>query len=204
MPRELHIPRGDVNDVELHVIDFRGERIGSYYIGRIWLGASTESAYGADFRDITSSFYGHACLYPHAGEIWRRWASGKSIEPSEWSQYPRNSHASWLHVVQTAWFESGHSAIRYGMEDTVAINGGTISSTADFYCAIGEAVNGAGGYFGSSLDSLADCLSSSWESRTSFRIIWNDSSVSCEFLEEEFVMSVLTLMQEHGVEVSLR
>jgi len=38
------------------------------------------------------------------------------------------------------------------------IDGSAIASIDDFYDAIGRAVNGPGGYFGTNLDALADCL----------------------------------------------
>ena len=38
------------------------------------------------------------------------------------------------------------------------IDGSRIGSAADFYTEVGRAVNGDGGYFGSNLDALADCL----------------------------------------------
>ncbi len=41
---------------------------------------------------------------------------------------------------------------------TYRLDGSRINSTADFYAEIGRAVNGDGGYFGSNLDALADCL----------------------------------------------
>jgi hypothetical protein len=41
---------------------------------------------------------------------------------------------------------------------TYLIDGTRIGSKADFFTEIGRAVNGDGGYFGSNLDALADCL----------------------------------------------
>lgn len=41
---------------------------------------------------------------------------------------------------------------------TYLIDGSRIASKADFFTEIGRAVNGDGGYFGSNLDALADCL----------------------------------------------
>ena len=41
---------------------------------------------------------------------------------------------------------------------TYLIDGSRIGSKADFFTEIGRAVNGDGGYFGSNLDALADCL----------------------------------------------
>lgn len=39
-----------------------------------------------------------------------------------------------------------------------AIDGDTTRTLEDFYATVGEAVNGPGGYFGTNLDALADCL----------------------------------------------
>lgn len=41
---------------------------------------------------------------------------------------------------------------------TYRIDGAQVGSKADFFTEIGRAVNGDGGYFGSNLDALADCL----------------------------------------------
>lgn len=41
---------------------------------------------------------------------------------------------------------------------TYRIDGSRIGSKTDFFTEIGRAVNGEGGYFGSNLDALADCL----------------------------------------------
>lgn len=41
---------------------------------------------------------------------------------------------------------------------TYRIDGSKVGSKADFFSEIGRAVNGDGGYFGSNLDALADCL----------------------------------------------
>ena len=48
------------------------------------------------------------------------------------------------------------SADRRGL--TVRLDGSRIQDVAGFYLALGEAVHGPGGYFGSSLDTLLDCL----------------------------------------------
>ncbi|GHB40417.1 hypothetical protein GCM10010347_07510 [Streptomyces cirratus] len=44
------------------------------------------------------------------------------------------------------------------MTTTYVIDGAGIHTPEDFWTALGEAVNGPGGYFGKGLDSLTDCL----------------------------------------------
>ncbi|WP_196445501.1 barstar family protein [Planomonospora sp. ID67723] len=39
------------------------------------------------------------------------------------------------------------------------------------YCALGEAINGPGGYFGWNLAALDDCLRGRWGARPPFRLI---------------------------------
>ncbi|WP_432944427.1 barstar family protein [Kribbella sp. CA-253562] len=47
-----------------------------------------------------------------------------------------------------------------------------------FYCAIGEAVNGPGGYFGWNLDALVDCLRGGWGAVAPFVLRWASSAVA--------------------------
>ncbi|MFD0592855.1 barstar family protein [Catellatospora coxensis] len=45
---------------------------------------------------------------------------------------------------------------------TYHLDGRFVTDVEGFYCAIGEAVNGPGGYFGWNLDALVDCLRGRW------------------------------------------
>lgn len=51
-----------------------------------------------------------------------------------------------------------------------------------FYCAIGEAINGPGGYFGWNLDTLDDCLSGGFGAQAPFRLAWHDSAIARQHL----------------------
>ncbi|WP_432926932.1 barstar family protein [Microbispora sp. CA-135349] len=46
------------------------------------------------------------------------------------------------------------------------LNGSHVTDKAGFYLAIGEAINGPGGYFGCNLDALNDCLRGRFGART--------------------------------------
>ncbi|WP_406378341.1 hypothetical protein [Streptomyces sp. NBC_00197] len=47
-----------------------------------------------------------------------------------------------------------------------------------FHCALGEAVNGPGGYFGRSLDTLGACLRGGWGAERPFTLVWHASAVA--------------------------
>jgi hypothetical protein len=51
-----------------------------------------------------------------------------------------------------------------------------------FSCAVGEAVNGPGGYFGWNLDAFDDCLRGHWGARAPFTLVWHDAAVAREHL----------------------
>ena len=198
----VHSSRRKTEEAELQVVNHSQEKIGAYYLGRVSLLASESVPVDGAVSEMEYSFFGYTCEYPRAGEIWRRWASRNSIERGEWARYPVEYHESWLHVVQTAWFTARRRATRYGTDETVSIDGARATSRAGLYCELGEAANGPGGYFGSNLDALADCLSSLREAKPLFRVVWSDFSFSRTKLGEEFVASVVAVLEEFGIHVS--
>jgi RNAse (barnase) inhibitor barstar len=194
----------DLSDVELRVVNSLGKAIGSYYIGRVGLRSSFEDRGGSGRGGFVATFYGYTCPYAAAGPIWRRWASGSPLVKGEWVGYPVESHDSWLHVVQNSWFETGHAAKRYGVGETCVIDGSQIVGEGSFYCALGEAVNGPGGYFGSTLDGLADCLASSRDSSAPIKLVWEHFSGAQERMGASLAASALDVLREFNVDVTLR
>ncbi|GAA1391342.1 hypothetical protein GCM10009639_21050 [Kitasatospora putterlickiae] len=70
------------------------------------------------------------------------------------------------------------------MTTVYLLDGTRIRTTDDFWHAIGEAVNGPGGYFGRNLDALADCLGGGFGTPDDgdFAVEWHDHGVSREHL----------------------
>jgi RNAse (barnase) inhibitor barstar len=66
--------------------------------------------------------------------------------------------------------------------------GRLITDTIAFYCAIGEAVNGPGGYFGCNLDALDDCCFGGFGAVRPFTIRWRDIHFSREALGHREVL----------------
>ncbi|GGX60276.1 hypothetical protein GCM10010510_00650 [Streptomyces anandii JCM 4720] len=176
----------------LQVLNHQGETIGHYYLGRVHLTPPTS--------DGSLRTQGYTCEYLQAGEIWRRWALTEPTSRGEWARYPVDYHESWLHVVQNAWFTGHHRAARYGTDEVVTLDGGLVTTKAGLYCALGEAVNGPGGYFGSNLDALHDCLRAG-RPTPAFCIEWTDFAHSRKALTEQFLTSLLEVFAEFRIEV---
>ncbi|MER7168586.1 barstar family protein [Micromonospora sp. NPDC000207] len=194
----------DLSNVELRVVNLAGKAIGSYYIGRVGLQSTVEDKECAGQARFVVTFYGHACPYAAAATIWRRWASRSPLVKGEWMGYPVESHASWLHVVQNSWFETGHAAKRYGAGGIGVLDGRRILGESSFYCELGESINGLGGYFGSTLDGLADCLASSRIAGAPLGLVWEHSSASQERMGAALAVSAINVLREFGVDVTLR
>jgi RNAse (barnase) inhibitor barstar len=190
----------NLDDVELQVLNDRGEVMGRYYIGLINIIEASRDA-AVTHAEVILSFRGYHCPFAYAGEIWKRWHHGPPRQRDEWRALPAHKHESWLHVTQMAWFSSGRSATRYSREHSYIIHGGELPNIHSFYCALGEAMNGPGGYFGSSLDGLDDCLTQSATSAGPFSLFWRHFNQSVESLQQDVVDDLLALFRDHGVRV---
>lgn len=198
-PLPLGAPPQRFDDVELRVVSAAGEVLAYYYIGTTDLQSAQPSDAATGSTDALVSFRGYSLPYPGAREFWRRWASRVPIERGEWRSHPPELYDSWLHVVQQAWFASGHRATRYSDETHYVIDGAGMANIAGFYCALGEAINGPGGYFGSNPNALEDCLSSDKAKRALIRLTWQNFRLSERSIAPDELMYALNALRDSGV-----
>ena len=93
------------------------------------------------------------------------------------------------------------------------LDGSGITDRASCYAALGRAVNGPDGYYGSNLDALADCLRGGFGAEPPFTLVWHDVAVARQRLtgrtvlgerELSYFEAVLATLREGGVTVLLR
>ncbi|WP_372446956.1 barstar family protein [Nocardia goodfellowii] len=92
------------------------------------------------------------------------------------------------------------------------MDGQAVTDIASFYCALGEAINGPGGYFGWNLDALWDCLRGGWGASSPFTLEWLHSDVAQEHLLTHSAVAagqtlfdlLLEIFDDKGIEVILR
>ncbi|MFY1672578.1 barstar family protein [Plantactinospora sp. WMMB334] len=193
-----------VEDGILRVINVRREKIGEYFVGRAVRGDIGEDLGEGIISTVSYPTFGNRCEYSGAANIWRRWASCAALEKDEWLRWPMDQHDDWLHVVQNSWFASSRRAGSYGTDHVAYLDGAKMPTKPGFYCALGEAVNGPGGYFGSNLDALADCLSSDLGDVRLVRVVWRNFRASQDHLGDGFVQAIINLLSnEFAVEVSI-
>ncbi|BDY28555.1 MULTISPECIES: barstar family protein [Mycolicibacterium] len=88
---------------------------------------------------------------------------------------------------------------------TYRIDGSKVGSKADFFTEIGRAVNGDGGYFGSNLDALADCLRGGYGTpdNGNFRFVLTDYKHVKAALGEDTWSTVLFIFASERVDLWL-
>ncbi|GIG56404.1 hypothetical protein Lfu02_07760 [Longispora fulva] len=151
-----------------------GRVIGAMVSGTVE--AAEPSRLGAGLVDVTVASDPQEPLPTGMLGVLGHWYAGRPVERNVWAGYGRELRHLWAGVALT------HR--RPGVVDkpagtTFELDGRFVTDVEGFYCAIGEAVNGPGGYFGWNLDAFHDCLRGRFGARAPFRLVWRDSAVAC-------------------------
>ncbi|AWS45124.1 barstar family protein [Streptosporangium sp. 'caverna'] len=196
---------------DLQVVDAMGEHLGGFWIGgQIIDWCASER--GPSLIDLTvDAPMGRPSSVSEP--IWERWRAGWPESPTLWAEYGAEGRRAWIEVVAGCTFHRSRPP-----DDlpgaTYELEGAPVIDETSFYLAIGEAINGPGGYFGWNLSALADCTSGGFGATTPFTLMWRHSDVAhshlIERFEEEngqksppFFDLVVELLERRGVEVVL-
>ena len=144
--------------------------------------------------------------------ILEHWLSGRPAQRNLWAAYDRELRHQWagMALANRPWPDAPDRPAGR----TYDLDGRFVTDIEGFYCAIGEAINGPGGYFGWNLDALHDCLGWGFGARAPFRLVWHHSAVAREHLVAGYdrrllrpattLDYLLDMLTEHRVEVDLR
>lgn len=142
-------------------------------------------------------------------QLWEGFRKGNLFKGS-WFEFDYQEKIDWLHLVRR------HAALRARVDvcqGVYTINCKHITDKASFYIELGEAINGAGGYYGSCLDSLKDCLCGGFGAFPPFKLVWEGFAKLMECLKDQsfspeasssmtlqaYIQEAMELLEEHGV-----
>ncbi|AGZ45356.1 barstar family protein [Actinoplanes friuliensis] len=133
------------------------------------------SVLAAGLVDVTLDSAISETMPSSARTIWDLWHAGGPTESGLWAGCDRELRHHWLGAAL-----AHHRA---DVRDkpagrTYELDGRHITDVEGFYCAIGEAVNGPGGYFGWNGAALHACVTGRWGAEWPFRLIWRDAEVA--------------------------
>ncbi|MFJ6699617.1 barstar family protein [Streptomyces sp. NPDC091272] len=122
--------------------------------------------------------------------------------PGAWTGLDPEGRRAWLTAVQEHHFSRPDAGEDAPAGRTYVLDGRHVTDRSALFLALGEAVNGPGGYFGANLDALNDCLRGGYGVGTPFVLDWQDSETARTHLVAYFD-SALDVLREHGVDVRL-
>ncbi len=173
-------------DARLTLLLPSGEAAGTYELTAFVPVAVRLSPGTAGLVDLTIRAYRD--VEEGAGAVWELVRTGRLDRPGLWRSYGRRA---WLSV-----------ALKRGVRGQAGVlDGRDLVDVDAVYCALGEAVNGPGGYYGWNLDAVADCLRGGWGATPPFTLRWQGSDVAAQRVPE--FGALLTVLREGGVDVRL-
>ncbi|GID97178.1 barstar family protein [Amorphoplanes digitatis] len=172
--------------------------------------AGEPSRLGAGLLDVTIDSDPREPLPLGIVGILEHWYTGRPGEKNLWAGYDRELRHHWAGVA----LAHRSDAPDRPAGTTYDLDGLSVTDIEGFYCAIGEAINGPGGYFGWNLDALDDCLAGRFGAVAPFRLVWHDSAVAREHLVAGYdprrlgpaitLDYLLDMLEAHHVKIDLR
>lgn len=204
--------RARAGNAHIALLDPDGATMGSYFVGEVTVVEVEPSARGAGLVDVTVTLWCEDAL-PGAERVWDLVRTARLNRTGMWRELTAEERQAWLSVA--LWSrEYRRQGKPYAPAGQVfALDGRHIVDEDSFYCALGEAVNGPGGYFGWNLDALDDCLCGGWGAAAPFTLQWDSSAEARARLVEPVPVGdrevpvfdlILEIFQERGVSVILQ
>lgn len=114
-------------------------------------------------------------------EIWNKWRISYPLKKNEWSNLSEDGRRAWLKVVKNY---NINTLKCYEMQEKIFYLDGTyVTDYPSFFCALGEAINGTGGYYGFDIYSLIDCFHGGFGATVPFTLIWKNHQIAKKCLD---------------------
>ncbi|MFE7273819.1 barstar family protein [Streptomyces sp. NPDC057623] len=169
----------DLDEARLEIRDDHGEPLTDRLLRprvRTW----RPSSHGPDLIDLELDEVLDRPVPAHARPVWDRWLAGPPEVPGEWTALDTRQRGAWLELVRERGCRLEHRARPAG--HVYELDGRHITDEPSLFLALGEAVNGPGGYFGGCVDALVDCLRGGFGCTTPATLHWRDAATAREHL----------------------
>ncbi|RAJ69469.1 barstar (barnase inhibitor) [Streptomyces sp. PsTaAH-137] len=174
------------------------------------ISAWRRSSRGADLIDLELNG-SHFDLVPeYARPIWERWLAGPPDTVNAWADLDTRHRGAWHDLVRER--GSRHSQHDRPGGHAYELDGRYVTDEPALYLALGEAVNGPGGYFGGCLAALDDCLGGTFGYTAPATLVWRDAAIARQHLSRaltsegqpyDLLTEVLETLAAGGMTVTL-
>ncbi|MDX3612501.1 barstar family protein [Streptomyces europaeiscabiei] len=199
----------DLEEAALEIRDDQGEPLTERLL---WtrVTAWQPSSNGTDLIDLELEGKLFTPVPEYARPIWERWLAGPPNTLGAWACLDTRRRGAWLDLVRERACQRAHRdrPARHAYE----LDGRYITDEPGLYLALGEAVNGPGGYFGGCLDALDDCLGGTFGYTAPATLLWRDAVTAREHLSKtltpdgepyDLFAGVLNVLAEGDMHVTL-
>ncbi|WP_405880355.1 barstar family protein [Streptomyces sp. NBC_01136] len=195
----------DLGHAQVLRLNWVGWTVGTVLEGEItaWI----PFAHGRCLVDLTHDTWSRR-LPRAAREAWDVSWRERQSEPNSWARCSPQGREFWLDRAQ-------ERTNQYGSDEapgsTYHLDGRHVTDAPAFHCALGEAVNGPGGYFGHDLSEVVGCLRGGYGAEPPFTLVWHDADVAraclgvspCRDRRPPTFEELLVFLADHGVDVRL-
>ncbi|WP_319721699.1 barstar family protein [Streptomyces sp. MB09-01] len=188
--------------LEILAVDRTG-RVMTGRTARLSVVGARPSALGGGLLDVTVWGDVEEQPRPEVERVWEAWRDRRPTEPQQWARFPDELRGEWLRLT-----ERHDGPDRQGGD--YHLDGRHVTGHYALHCALGEALNGPGGYYGRCWNSLFDCLSGGFGAVPPFTLVWHDFEVARSALADEgmtadsYAEEVVGRLRSFGATVELR
>ncbi|MFF3330092.1 hypothetical protein ACFYWX_11110 [Streptomyces sp. NPDC002888] len=199
----------DLEQAALEIQDDQGEPLTERLLWarvRAW----RPSSCGSDLIDLELDGEFFRPVPEYTRPVWERWLAGPPAALGAWADLDTRRRGAWLDLVRE---RAGYRAL--GDRPTghaYELDGRHITDEPSLYLALGEAVNGPGGYFGGCLAALDDCLGGTFGYTAPATLLWREAVIAREYLSQALTEDgqpydlfgvVLEVLSQGGMHVTL-
>ncbi|MFF1395886.1 hypothetical protein ACFVZD_18975 [Streptomyces sp. NPDC058287] len=198
----------DLEETALEVRDNFGELIATLLL---WTEVSAwrSSSHGMDLIDLELKGQHVTPVPEHARPLWQQWMNGPPRTPGAWAQLGTRQRLAWFDLVRQRRLRprpdrpAGHA---------YELDGRHVTDRPGLYLSLGEAINGPGGYFGTCLAAIDDCLRGGFGYTGPATLLWHNSTTAREHLSRiltpagepyDLFAETLSALAEGGMHVTL-
>lgn len=198
-----------LEEAALEILDSQGDLLTDRLL---WATVSDRcpSSRGAGLIDLELDGGRFTPVPEYARPIWDRWLAGPPDAVNAWAGLDTRRRGAWHDLVRERACRRSHHDRPAG--HAYELDGQHITDEPALYLALGEAVNGPGGYFGGCLAARDDCLRGTFGYTAPATLLWRDAAIAREHLSQaltpegqpyDLFAAVLEALAEGGMDVTL-
>lgn len=131
-------------------------------------------------------------------KAWKMKMNNQINDKNIWKNFEKNELQGWLvFALNNMNTESSKENL------IIEINGNHFNNLDEFFCRLGEEINGVAGYFGRNIPALYDCMRGGFGVNSIEKLTWKNHQKSKKLFKSKFI-EILQIFEDFDVEINLQ